>query len=83
MIMENPVLAKIADAHNKTVAQVILRWLIQLNVVAIPRSKNPERQKENIDIFDFALSEQEMKIIDELNCNKFVYTNPRKSLVSQ
>ncbi len=82
-IMGNPVLKNIGDGCRKTVAQVVLRWLIQQDVVAIPRSKNPARQKENIDVFDFALSEEEMKSIDALNCDKFVYTNPRKTLISK
>lgn len=79
-IMENSILSSIADVHNKTVAQVILRWLIQQDIIAIPRSKNPVRQKENISIFDFELDQEEMVVINALNCDQFVYANPRKTL---
>jgi len=53
-------LARIGQAHCKTAAQVCLRWLVQQNVSAIPRTSKIERLSENIDIFDFALSDEEM-----------------------
>ena len=58
---------KIAKNHNKSVAQVILRWDYQNGVIVIPGSSNPEHIKENISIFDFELTEDEMKQIEELN----------------
>lgn len=82
-ILSNPILNKIADVHHKTVAQIILRWLNQQNIIVIPRSKSAERQKENIDIFDFELQENEMNIIDSMNSDTFVYGNPRKSITRQ
>ena len=54
-------LARIGQAHGKTAAQVCLRWLVQQNVSAIPRTSKIERLSENIDIFDFALSDEEMR----------------------
>ena len=57
----------IADAHNKTVAQVVLRWLIQRDVVVIPKTVNPARMAENIDVFDFELSEGQMNAIATLD----------------
>ncbi|RHN00932.1 aldo/keto reductase [Dielma fastidiosa] len=63
----NPVLKAIADTHGKSVAQVILRWLMQRNVVALAKSIHIERMKENIDIFDFQLSEEEMCKIAQLD----------------
>jgi diketogulonate reductase-like aldo/keto reductase len=56
-------LARIGQAHGKTAAQVCLRWLVQQNVSAIPRTSKIERLSENIDIFDFALSDEEMRQI--------------------
>jgi 2,5-diketo-D-gluconate reductase B len=53
-------LARIGQAHGKTAAQVCLRWLVQQNVAAIPRTSRIERLSENIDIFDFTLSDEEM-----------------------
>jgi 2,5-diketo-D-gluconate reductase A len=66
-IFSNPTLTAIAEDHGKTVAQVVLRWLIQRNVVAIPKSVRPDRMAENLDIFDFQLTEDEMVTIATLN----------------
>ena len=57
----------IAEQHNKTISQVILRWHYQLGAIAIPKSATPVRQLENISIFDFSLNEQEMSMISELS----------------
>ena len=65
-IFDEPVLKKIAETHEKTPAQVILRWLIQRNIITIPKSVNVERMKQNMDIFDFRLTEEEMKEIRTL-----------------
>jgi 2,5-diketo-D-gluconate reductase B len=56
-------LARIGRAHRKTAAQVCLRWLVQQNVAAIPRTSRIERLSENIEIFDFVLSDEEMQQI--------------------
>src|SRR6195952_1080416 len=63
-------LARIGQAHGKTAAQVCLRWLVQQNVSAIPRTSKIERLSENIDIFDFALSPEEMQQISQLGSPK-------------
>lgn len=65
-IFNNRMLLGIANAHGKTVAQVILRWLIQLNIAVIPKSIKKERMQENINIFDFNLDEKEMITIARL-----------------
>jgi diketogulonate reductase-like aldo/keto reductase len=65
-VFENKVLEEIAKAHNKSVSQVCLRWIIQHEVIAIPKSTNPERIQENIELFDFELKSAEMKKIDHL-----------------
>lgn len=66
-LIEDEVIPSIAKKHNKTSVQVILRWHLQKNVVAIPRSNNPEHIKENISIFDFSLSDDEMRQINSLD----------------
>ncbi|WP_067725915.1 aldo/keto reductase [Oceanobacillus damuensis] len=65
-VLENETLRNIADHHNKTVSQVILRWHYQLGSISIPKSASPERQLENISIFDFSLNEAEMMKIAKL-----------------
>lgn len=69
-IFHNEQLMKIAKNHQKSVAQIILRWHIQRGVIAIPKTENIERMKENIDIFDFRLSDEEMKAIENLDMGK-------------
>ena len=68
-IFQNEMLGSIANKHNKTIAQVILRWLTQRGVVAIPKSVRKERMEENFDIFDFQLSSEEMETIKTLDTN--------------
>ncbi len=60
-------LATIAEKYGKTPGQVVLRWHIELGTVAIPRSSNPSRIAQNIDIFDFALSSDEISAISALD----------------
>ncbi len=67
------VLAEIAEAHDKSVVQVILRWHMQTGNVAIPGSRNPDHIRENIDIFDFALTDEEMERINGLDTGVGVY----------
>lgn len=66
-IMEEETIVSIADNHGKTPAQVVLRWHIQHDLIVIPKSTTPERIKENIDIFNFELSREEMNAIDDLD----------------
>jgi 2,5-diketo-D-gluconate reductase B len=66
-LLHDPVLADIAARKGRPLAQIALRWLIQQgNIVAIPRSSNPKRMAENMKVFDFALSDDEMKRIAAL-----------------
>lgn len=69
-LLGNPVITEIARTHTKSSAQVILRWNLQKNVVVIPGSSNPEHIRENLDIFDFELSEEEMGRINALDRNE-------------
>ena len=64
---EDEMLGKIAESHGKTIGQVILRWNIQRGVVVIPKSTHKERIEENIDIWDFALTDGEMRQIASLD----------------
>lgn len=66
-LFEDAVLKAIADKQHKTVGQVILRWLIQRDIVVIPKSSSPERQAENLAIFDFSLSQEDMETIKKLD----------------
>lgn len=69
-LFNNPTIKKIGDKYNKSVSQVILRWLIQQKVAVIPKSVTPSRIKENIEVFDFKLGASEMKIMDSLDLNQ-------------
>ncbi|HXQ33803.1 MAG TPA: aldo/keto reductase [Anaerolineales bacterium] len=66
-LLENPTLATIAKKYGKTPGQVVVRWHIQLGIVAIPRSSNPARIAQNIDIFDFALTNDDVATISALD----------------
>jgi diketogulonate reductase-like aldo/keto reductase len=69
-IKNDQTLARIGQAHGKTAAQVCLRWLVQQNVSAIPRTSKIERLSENIEVFDFELSKQEMRQISRMGSAK-------------
>ena len=69
-LLSDPVLTEIAAKHNKSVVQAILRWHLQRGVVAIPGSSNPAHIKENISVFDFSLTDDEMARIAALNRNE-------------
>ena len=71
----DPVITGIAKDHGKSPTQVVLRWHVQLGLVAIPRSSNPGRIAENIHIFDFELTEQEMSKISALDRGESVVTD--------
>ena len=66
-LFENPVLARIGAAHGKTTAQVMLRWNLQRGVVVIPKSVHRERMEQNLDVFDFELTGDEMQKIAALD----------------
>ena len=66
-IFTNPVLSSIGDKYGKTAAQVALRWNVQRGVVVIPKSVHKNRMEQNIDIWDFTLSEEDMAEISKLD----------------
>jgi diketogulonate reductase-like aldo/keto reductase len=65
--LRHPTLTRIAEDHGVTPAQVVLRWHVEHEVVAIPKSQRPERIRQNFDIFDFSLSAEEVSRIDALS----------------
>ncbi|XP_061184500.1 aldo-keto reductase family 1 member B7-like [Saccostrea echinata] len=75
-IFEEPILKEIAEKKNKTIAQVCLRFLHQRNIIVIPKSVTPKRIKENIDILDFELNDDEMKAIWSLDKGLRVLEEP-------
>jgi diketogulonate reductase-like aldo/keto reductase len=68
-ILEEPMLAELAKTQGKSVAQIVLRWHFQRGVAVIPKSNSMERITENMNVFDFELTEQEMASISALNSN--------------
>ncbi|PWA07504.1 aldo/keto reductase [Flavobacterium psychrotolerans] len=76
-IFQNEVLATIGGKYNKSVAQVILRWLTQRGVVAIPKSVRKERMVENFNIFDFELSADDLQAIAALDTNESLFFDHR------
>lgn len=75
-LLDNEVLTEIANKHNKSVAQVILRWDVQNGIITIPKSTKEHRIVENASIFDFELTKEEIERIDELNQNHRVGPDP-------
>jgi 2,5-diketo-D-gluconate reductase A len=76
-LFADPTLSRIAESHGKTVAQVVLRWLIQRPVVAIPKSVHPHRIAQNFEIFDFELSADEMARIASLDTGSSLFFDHR------
>lgn len=76
-MFNNPTISKIGKKHNKSAAQVILRWLIQRNVVVIPKSVRKERIIENFNVFDFELSEDDMNKIKSMDMGKSLFFSHR------
>jgi len=76
-IFHNDVLSAIGEKYNKSVAQVILRWLTQRDVIAIPKSVRKERMVENFNVFDFELSDQDMQDIAKLDSKESLFFDHR------
>lgn len=74
-VFNNPVLKEIAEKYSKTTAQVMLRWQLQRGIVSLSKSANPERVRQNFDIFDFELSAEDMDKIATLNTNITVFSD--------
>lgn len=79
-ILDNEILLSIAERKNKSVVQIVLRWLLQQGIIIIPKTWNPEHLVQNFHITDFALSDEDMKQIDSLDAGKFLNYNPYAAL---
>jgi 2,5-diketo-D-gluconate reductase A len=75
-VLDDPELGEIAAAHDRTVSQVVLRWHLQLGLVVFPKSATPDRIRENFDIFDFELTQDDMARIAELDRGERVGPDP-------
>jgi 2,5-diketo-D-gluconate reductase A len=75
-LLGDPVIEEIAEAHEKTTGQVVLRWHLQLGNVVFPKSVTPSRIEENFNVFDFELSATEMQAIDELDAGERIGPDP-------
>lgn len=76
-LFTNPTLAAIGEAHGKSVAQVVLRWLVQRNIVVIPKSVKRERMEQNLDVFDVTLTDDEIARIAELDTGASLFFDHR------
>jgi 2,5-diketo-D-gluconate reductase A len=76
-IFGNEVLVSIAEKHGKTVAQVILRWMTQRDIIVIPKSVRKDRMAENFDIFDFELAQEDMNAIRQLDTGTSLFFDHR------
>jgi len=76
VLLDDPLLAAVGEKYEKTPAQIVLRWEIQSGIITIPKSARPERIRQNIDIFDFELSPEDMAAIDGLNYDRRVGPDP-------
>ncbi|HCY7724639.1 TPA: aldo/keto reductase [Staphylococcus aureus] len=87
-LFQNQLSQAIADKYNKSIAQVILRWLVERDIVVLAKSVNPERMAQNLDIFDFELTEedkQQIATLEESNSQFFSHADPEmiKALTSR
>lgn len=87
-LFQNQLLQAIADKYNKSIAQVVLRWLVERDIVVLAKSVNPERMAQNLDIFDFELTEedkQQIATLEESNSQFFSHAEPEmiKALTSR
>ncbi|OBZ19315.1 glyoxal reductase [Bacillus sp. FJAT-27264] len=69
-VLKDEAIVKLAEAHGKSPAQVVLRWHLQRNAIVIPKSVTPSRIEENFNVFDFELSADDMESIDQLDSNR-------------
>lgn len=75
-ITESELIKPIAQKYNKSIVQVVLRWLIQQNIIVIPKTWYSQHMKENISVFDFELTTEEMTIIDTMNQGRYLNYDP-------
>lgn len=73
-LLSNETMQKVAKKHDKTVTQIAIRWLIERDIVVIPKSDNPSHIEQNFQVFDFSLDEEDMKDIRGVNTGKKIFT---------
>ena len=71
-VLDDPLIIELSKKYNKTPAQITLNYLVNKDIIVIPRTSNPKRLKENIDVFDFELDKKDIKEIEKLNRNQSV-----------
>jgi len=76
VVLDDPAITGIAGKYGKSPAQVVLRWHVQLGNIVIPKSVNPERMKENIDIFDFELGDEDLRALGKLDVGRRTGPDP-------
>lgn len=76
-LFHNEILSTIAKAHDRSIAQVVLRWLLQRGIICIPKSVKKDRMQQNFDVFDFELSQEEMDLIKTLDTDKSQFFDHR------
>ena len=79
-LLNHPIITSIAEKHHKSPSQIVLRWHVQMGFIVIPGSKNPAHIKENIDLFDFELTKEDMAQIASLNNGQRRYHRTEESL---
>ncbi|MER6956203.1 aldo/keto reductase [Streptomyces sp. NPDC000618] len=82
-LFTNPLLSGIGEKHGRSVAQVVLRWLVQRGVVAIPKSVRPERMAENLDVFGFELTDEQMSAVATLDTGGSLFFDHRDPAMVQ
>lgn len=80
LLLENPLIKEIAEKHHKSIAQIILRWHVQMGFIVIPGSKNVSHIKDNISLFDFALDEIDMAKMASLNRHEMIHPRTEEAL---
>ena len=75
-LLQDPTLTGLADKYGKSPAQVVLRWHVQLGTIVFPKSMRPERMRENIDVYDFELSDDDMQAVSALDTGSRMGPNP-------
>ncbi|WP_343210011.1 aldo/keto reductase [Anaerolentibacter hominis] len=78
-LFKEPVLVNLSEKYGKTPAQIILRFDVQRGIIPLPKSSSPARQKENLDVFDFELTNEEMGMLKSMDCGGRVGRNPDNS----
>lgn len=76
MVFEDETLKALAEKYNKTVANIVVRWGLEKNIIMIPKSITLSRIESNFEVFDFSLSKEDIAKIDDLNLGKRLYTDP-------